>query len=337
MTSKILILYIALLISFALAIQPQPCNVTYCGTNGPFAKCTAPYSAKLTTCYRWGATKQGLFQCRTHACPDICYEERVIASDGSEHCSPCHLHQHSCTTLYKVYGPIHSDPSTTSRSVSGTRIVEETERLSVDPPTKPILEVPTCSADFCSKNGATKFCGIYAGSKLVDLMTCLKFSQSDESKKQCSFFCPQLCLPEDQQPVASNGKKFCTECHLKQASCASSYKIFGPVRPKATPKPSPAPTSDPGPAVLCKRGFCTFRGQSGRCLYMKREITCRRWASTPEKEKECAFACIQICKSVKPIDNFGKTYCSSCHLAQASCESNFKIYGPVGFSDSNAS
>lgn len=88
-----------------------------------------------------------------------------------------------------------------------------------------------CSFSLCSLKGAKATC-VFKKKRRRRLITCLKFSRTKRSKKQCAFACPLFCLPPSQRPLASNGQRFCSGCQLQSFSCSTQYKVFGPVKDK---------------------------------------------------------------------------------------------------------
>ena len=60
--------------------------------------------------------------------------------------------------------------------------------------------------------------------------------------------------------------------------------------------------------------------------------TCKDWARRSDgiAGPDCDFACGGFCRSSrKPVASNGQEFCSVCKLRQASCESEFMIFGPV--------
>ena len=60
--------------------------------------------------------------------------------------------------------------------------------------------------------------------------------------------------------------------------------------------------------------------------------TCKAWArrSDGNAGPDCDFVCREFCRTTrKPVASNGQEFCSICKLRQASCESDFMIFGPV--------
>lgn len=187
--------------------------------------------------------------------------------------------------------------------------------------------ITSCSRDYCSLRGSHASCVFVLNHQVRRIFKCSEYARTPHSRSQCSFFCPLICVPEHLKPTGSNGVKFCSICHLRKTSCSSHYFIYGPVRPTPTPKPL-------NPVQVCSMRHCTAKGAHARCFISSAPhpifTTCASWANTSAKLKQCEFFCTQICQvHKKPFDNFGKAYCSVCHLQKASCVANFRLYGPV--------
>lgn len=165
-----------------------------------------------------------------------------------------------------------------------------------------------CSANRCARRGARTKCLFKRGGKRF---SCAHFARTAASRKQCAFACILICNPPKKQPLASNGRRFCSACQLKAFSCGSGYRVYGPVRE---------------PRDACAVSYCGMNGAAAKCKFAGRASTCGKWAFTEEKRKACDFACLQICLLDGPTDNTGKGYCSLCHLLDASCASDFKIF-----------
>lgn len=92
--------------------------------------------------------------------------------------------------------------------------------------------LPGCTLGFCSRFGPRPICRVLEPRNSGIVSRCKAWARRSDGNPgpDCAFACPQFCLPERQQPLASNGKKFCTPCILLQASCSSDFMIYGPVR-----------------------------------------------------------------------------------------------------------
>lgn len=319
------------LLSIAAAILPNKCSVEHCGTVGASARCTQTQPFKVTTCASWAKTREAIWQCRELDCSGMsCYFIPLLASDGNLYCTPCHIHQVACKTGFKVFGPVDGPISRQyAEKEPAEELHEEDEEITKHLERKTVL-IPFCSMTFCTKRGANALCLLDLTNGGTQQTTCFKFSFTPKSKKQCRFFCPLFCLPEDQQPVANTGKKFCNECLLRAESCRTNYKTFGPVPHGTVPPPTVTitiPTTKPL-SPTCSVKSCTMSGRNGSCLLDRSPSTCAEYAKTEEKKRDCDFACIQICvpEEKQPVDNFGKKYCSLCHLSLASCASDFKVF-----------
>lgn len=332
-SSTILPLAFSALAAVALAsIAPNTCSPTFCGTFGSHATCHTP--AGKTTCAKYAFTPAAFRSCvlLSKSCPNSCYFIPVYGSDGKPYCTPCHLHAYSCRVGFKVFGPVGNGVLERDQEH-----VDAEERVRVAPKvavksSKAILPIPPpCSARLCTAKGSSTACTF--GWKKT---TCGKYSFTEESKKQCDIQCIQICYEDG--PIASNGRKYCSFCHLRQASCASHYKIFGPVtHPSVRSSTTPSTKTMLRPTGrildLCSKDNCTAKGANALCVDAVHKIfsSCAKWAKTPQKKKQCSFVCLALCvpPSHQPKDNNGKSYCSLCYLQAASCAADFKIFGPV--------
>lgn len=308
---------VALCLCLAAAkVVPPACSVTYCGTNGSHAVCS--HLHLKTTCALWAKTGAGIFECKLKDCTIYsCYFLPVYDNLGNPHCTPCHLHQASCKAGYTFYGPVNGSVGAVSRRIERPRKVIDTEKSIAASEKRSILP-PKCSADFCSMNGALAMC-TFQPKNSVSVISCYKFSRTATSREECDIFCSKICLLPEHQPVSNTGTKYCTQCLLKLASCASRYRIYGPVKPKANPA-----------LTECSMRFCVANGAAASCSIDGAASSCAKFSLTDEKREQCAFACILICvpEDEQPVDNNGKKYCSGCQLAQASCGSNFRLFAP---------
>lgn len=87
-----------------------------------------------------------------------------------------------------------------------------------------------CSVGYCTANGAEAFCTVSDG--IAGTSTCGAWAKRSDGfpGPDCNFVCIQICYPDG--PYGSDGRKYCSGCHLASASCASHFRIYGPV-----PKP----------------------------------------------------------------------------------------------------
>lgn len=180
-----------------------------------------------------------------------------------------------------------------------------------------------CTADYCAQFGAQNVCKFIDGSQ-SSVFTCAKFAQTEQSREQCSFACIQICLPAGEQPLGSDGNRYCSQCILKSASCASDYNIFF--------APTGEPTTSPVYPLLpkCSLSFCSQNGSKGQCSLQigatTKRITCGKWPSLDNDA--CPRA---ICKTLCRLPEKGRicnNTCPDCAFHSFSCESNFELYAP---------
>lgn len=84
----------------------------------------------------------------------------------------------------------------------------------------------------------------------------------------------------------------------------------------------------------CSVGFCSSKGADAICSVpdgISKIAFCGSWSTRSDgfPGPDCSFLCPQICELDGPFGSDGVQYCSACILRQASCASNFEIYGPV--------
>lgn len=192
------------------------------------------------------------------------------------------------------------------------------------PNVQALMAQHACTANYCAQFGAKSVCTFTHASE-SRVLTCAQFATTEQSREQCSFACIQICLPLEQQPRASDGKRYCSPCILKSASCASAYKLY--FAPSIQPTPSPDNNSiNP----LCSLPFCTHNGSNAKCLLQTAEstkrITCAQWPSLDK------HACPRyVCKIFCPLPKKGpvcNNFCPPCAFNSLSCESNFTLYAP---------
>lgn len=328
-TSSIMIKLSAFIISLLLAAVyasptsssvraslPAKCSMEYCAARGAAATCIFTFhvgSASFTrsiSCRLFSYTAESEKECRI-LCPQGC-NDIVFGSDGRAYCSPCHLRIKSCQTRYHVHGaPLTPSPSS-----------NPTPKATSSPVPNP---GPVCSMITCTRFGEKHKC-FYHGF----VSDCASWSSTKEKEQQCSFRCILVCLPFDRRPIASNGRRYCTVCALRAASCFEDFTIYGPL-PIPTSTPSLMPTNKP--VLICSMASCTRFGAKQNCKYLGSNSTCAKWAVTTQKREQCAFVCILIClpPEQQPIDNTGRSHCTACQLQSSSCARDFVIYGPVRY------
>lgn len=90
-----------------------------------------------------------------------------------------------------------------------------------------------CSIGVCTATGADTPCRFNGLT-----VTCRAWATLDPPEgPDCAFFCTLECRIDG--PFASNGVRFCTDCQLRSASCASGFELFGPVDPPVATSPPP--------------------------------------------------------------------------------------------------
>lgn len=91
-----------------------------------------------------------------------------------------------------------------------------------------------------------------------------------------------------------------------------------------------------GIVPVCRIAICSKKGFRQICKTPDtRDITfCGAWPKRSDRGvvPNCIIPCPRVACKVgddRPVDNFGRSYCSECQLRIASCKSNFRRYGPV--------
>lgn len=133
--------------------------------------------------------------------------------------------------------------------------------------------MPQCSVDVCSARGYQALCTLrkadcskWAGTAGCAVQCGAWAARRDGGRKPVCPVCkPAAC--EGAGPMASDGKRMCTLCGLKAASCKSGFKVMGPVAAiAAAGAAGPAPTEarTAGAAVAPARP-CSASGKAGMC------------------------------------------------------------------------
>lgn len=96
-----------------------------------------------------------------------------------------------------------------------------------------VRNVRKCSVGRCTRFGPRHVCEVPLprGSGIVS--TCRAWARRSDGNPgpDCSFACILICAVGDARPLASNGKRFCSICQLRQKSCTTGFRVFGPVSP----------------------------------------------------------------------------------------------------------
>ncbi|CDF35223.1 unnamed protein product [Chondrus crispus] len=113
-----------------------------------------------------------------------------------------------------------------------TCVIKDFGNPSVDNPNKGVCKEvdgvpPTCSRGFCSSKGARAICSVPDGISKIAFCGSWATRTDGFPGPDCGFVCPQLCLPDG--PFGSDGMQYCSSCILASASCASNFRIYGPV------------------------------------------------------------------------------------------------------------
>lgn len=111
---------------------------------------------------------------------------------------------------------------------------------------KPVSHIiPRCSLGWCTTIGASGSCHI-PSKPSNRVITCGEWSLTREGRHDCgSFRCNTHCLPNVEQPIGSNGVRYCNQCLLTLASCSSGFTIYAP-----PPLPTTRPISTPSKTIL---------------------------------------------------------------------------------------
>lgn len=86
-----------------------------------------------------------------------------------------------------------------------------------------------CSVSFCTAHGAEAVCT--SNDLHIKYATCDTWYDYliKSGSQPCSFTCSRECWVEKEQPIASDGSRYCTQCALEASSCNSGFKIHGPI------------------------------------------------------------------------------------------------------------
>lgn len=83
----------------------------------------------------------------------------------------------------------------------------------------------------------------------------------------------------------------------------------------------------------CSVRRCSRRGEKSICQTGTIVTTCGAWATRTDGNPgpDCSFVCPEICLVLpqRPLGSDGVRYCTICKLRQASCRSDFVIFGPI--------
>lgn len=274
-----------------LTTKPPACTVAFCASVGTSGICTI--SSQTATCAAW-ATRSDLGGVRpdcSFACTKECRFPRLVASDGSQHCTLCVLQAASCAAGFSFYGPVLTGP---------TKVPPSTLKPITNPPvTRPppsipekcrppihLLDAATCCADYkigCRPAGAAcSTMGSRIGSvacvhDLKCVLTDFGFPAADwpnrgtcraiRRARKCSV---RFCARKGADTVCNFGSG-CATCG------AWATRSDGRLKPNCS--------------FSCKR----------KCLPKHRWL----WASDHSR------------------------HCSRCTLKRKSCLSGFTVYGPV--------
>lgn len=148
----------------------------------------------------------------------------------------------------------------------------------------------TCSVEYCSKNGADRLCSFGEG-----VTTCSAWHgyKNATGSSLCRFPCTKECLAEEKQPMASNGKKYCTFCALKFASCKSGFELYGPL-----PATESTASSEPETSAELEQGLEAGEPeQSPEGVVEESEVDCKNDFLSPAEMAKCctefAEGCLQ--------------------------------------------
>lgn len=250
--------------------EPAPaCTVTFCGRGGPTAICQVSSQTATCAAWASRIDGGEKPQCKRF-CTLECRIPKLVASDGSEHCNECVLHSFSCLKSFKVYGPVKNDQSGKCSEPIGifeapgcckdfgigcrklgqgcstggslvppvgcakglTCVLRNFGFPAVDRPTsgkcrRVKKRVRQCSVQFCSKRGRRGMCAV---SKQVATCGAWASRRDGGPNPKCDFACAEFCLIGKLRPRGSDGRFYCSRCALMQRSCATKFKVYGPVK-----------------------------------------------------------------------------------------------------------
>lgn len=91
-----------------LSEEPPKCSLDFCSMNGANAVCKPTEGlSKVALCGAWAKRTDGFPgpDCG-FVCLQICEEDGPFGSDGLQYCSLCHLRSASCSSNFKIFGPV---------------------------------------------------------------------------------------------------------------------------------------------------------------------------------------------------------------------------------------
>lgn len=169
-----------------------PCSIPLCSLNGPHFSCFPNFST--------AASRQVRSQVPVTSC------EMWAKATNPE-----------CPTICPLFCRIPQLLAT-----NGQRFCNDCELQAASCRSDFAIVGPVCYLEFCAANGAKTIC---VDPKKQVATTCGAWGAG--GGPDCSFLCPLLC--QINGPCGSDGKRYCSPCQLRQVSCRSNFKIFGPV------------------------------------------------------------------------------------------------------------
>lgn len=240
---------------------PVPkCSVTLCASAGATGVCTV--SEATATCSAWATRRDSSTDtpnCNL-PCPRDC-PNNAISSNGRRFCNACVLRVASCEADFSFSGPI-SPEEACSGTISPFLAPFCCEELGVGclsrgdacsttgsllPPVPcekglecvvtdfgfPAVDLPTtgvcvpqrdfekCTVKRCCRYGPKSICRVDGTDA-----TCNAWASRTDggSRPDCSFSCPQKCVPWEERPQRPIGRRFCNFCYLCRQSCKNNFK-----------------------------------------------------------------------------------------------------------------
>lgn len=241
------------------------CSVAFCTKSGYAAVCVDLFSPfRATTCGAYASRVDGGRRAACSPCgKSNCATPAFTASDGKAYCRRCELEYSSCRSGFQVFGPVApgvtpdgAKCSSTDRTVPACKTTSTCLLNNFGAPGSggvlplystgkcvPDGKFATCSIAFCTGAGQWAYCRTPL--ERVATRCGAWASRTDFGyKPDCRILCPRgFCLPTG--PVDKAGKKWCTPCHLRVASCESSFAISGYIAPLFSPLGALCSTNNP--------------------------------------------------------------------------------------------
>lgn len=243
----------------------KQCSVDYCTKVGHTGTCIDKYQPDfvVTKCYAFATRVDGgrrpncSFDCGSPNC-ETGKSNRLRSNRGNWYCGLCALKRASCKSAFREFGPVvHGSNldgrncSTTNRNMKpclsksvclvnsfGTGQIgmgnngdgdddDVVHSKGICVPNRPFV---TCTLNFCAQHGKFAYCQ----TPLDKILTqCGVWANRTDFglKPDCQQTCVRSAYCQVPPVIDSKGKKYCSRCHLRKASCESKFDRFASMPP----------------------------------------------------------------------------------------------------------